>query len=75
MTPESSGAARMKAKREHRVPVCRRALDILEAARPLGGGSSGLAFPMRSGKAISASTVPKMLQYHGIAAVAHVGRW
>ena len=28
-------------------------------------------FPMRSGKAISASTLPKMLQYHRIAAVAH----
>ena len=65
-------AARMKAKREHRVPLCRRALDILDAARTLGGGSSGLVFPMRSGTATSpASTLPKMLQQHRIAAVAH----
>ena len=62
-------ATRMKAKREHRVPLCRRAVEILEAARALGGGD--LVFPMRSGKPISMSTLPKMLQYVGIAAVAH----
>ena len=63
-------AMRMKAKREHRVPLCRRALEILDAARTLGNGDR-LVFPMRSGKAISASTLPKMLQDHRIAAVAH----
>ena len=63
-------AMRMKAKREHRVPLCGRALEILDAARALGGGNP-LVFPMRSGKAISASTLPKMLQYYRIAAVAH----
>ena len=63
-------AMRMKAKREHRVPLCRRALDILDAARALGD-SNPLVFPMRSGKPISASTLPKMLQYHRIVAVAH----
>ena len=63
-------AARMKAKREHRVPLCRRAMETLDAARTLGDGNP-LVFPMRSGKPISASTLPKMLQYHGIAAVAH----
>ena len=55
-------ALRMKAKREHRVPLCRRAVEILDAARTLGGGTP-LVFPMRSGKAISSSTLPKMLQY------------
>ena len=64
-------AERMKAKREHRVPLCRRAVEILEAARALGGGDSPLVFPMRSGRSIAASTLPKMLKYHGIAAVAH----
>ncbi len=39
-------------------------------ARTLGDDNP-LVFPMRSGKAISASTLPKMLQYHRIAAVAH----
>jgi len=63
-------ALRMKAKREHRVPLCGRALEVLDAARALGD-SSGLVFPMRSGRPISPSTLPKMLQYHDIAAVAH----
>ena len=63
-------ALRMKAKREHRVPLCGRVLEILDAARALGDGNP-VVFPMRSGRPISASTLPKMLQYHRIAAVAH----
>ena len=63
-------ALRMKAKREHRVPLCGRALEILDAARALGDGS-GLVFPMRSGRAIALSTLPKVLRYHEIAAVPH----
>ena len=63
-------AERMKAKREHRVPLCGRAVEILEAAQSLGGDSD-LVFPMRSGRSIAGSTLPKMLKYHGIAAVAH----
>ncbi len=55
---------------KRRVPLCRRALEILDAARTLGDGTS-LVFPMRSGKPISMSPLPKMLQYHEIAAVAH----
>ena len=38
-------AARMKAKREHRVPLCGRAAELLDAARTLGDGD--LVFPMR----------------------------
>ena len=60
----------MKAKREHRVPLCGRALEVLDAARTLGDGSP-LVFPMRSGRAIAMSTLPKMLQYHEIAAAPH----
>ena len=63
-------ATRMKAKREHRVPLSRRALEILDAARALGDGR-GLVFPMRSGRPIAPSTLPKMLDYHRIAAVPH----
>ena len=63
-------AERMRAKREHQVPLCGRAVDLLEAARMLGDGS-GLVFPMRSGRPIAMSTLPKMLRLHGIAAVAH----
>ena len=44
-------------------PLCDRALEILDAARTLGDGNP-LVFPMRSGRPISASTLPKMLQYH-----------
>ena len=63
-------AARMKAKREHRVPLCVRALEILDVARTLAEGNR-LVFPMASGKAISMSTLPKMLEYHRISAVPH----
>ena len=63
-------ATRMKAKREHRAPLSRRALEILDAARALGDGR-GLVFPMRSGRPIAPSTLPKMLDYHRIAAVPH----
>ena len=48
-------ALRMKAKREHRVPLCSRAVEIVHAARTLGDGKP-LVFPMRSGRPISAST-------------------
>ena len=63
-------AMRMKAKREHRVPLCRRPVEILEALRTLGDRKS-LVFPLQSGKPISMSTPPKMLQYVRVSAVAH----
>ena len=63
-------AQRMKAKREHRVPLCGRAMEILDAASALGEGNSHV-FPMRSGRPISASTLLKMLNDLRIAAVPH----
>ena len=63
-------AQRMKAKREHRVPLCGRALEILDAARALGDGSPHV-FPMRSGRPISASTLLKTLNDLRVAAVPH----
>ncbi len=63
-------ALRMKAKREHRVPLCGRALKILDAARALCDRNP-LVFPMRSGRPIAPSTLPKMLDYHRIDAVPH----
>ena len=62
-------ALRVKVKRKHRVPLCNRALDILDAARTLGDGNP-LLLPIRSGRAISPSTLPKT-QHGWIAAVAH----
>ena len=41
-------AARMKANREHRVPLCGRAVEVLGAARALGNGGP-LAFPTARG--------------------------
>ena len=63
-------ALRMKAKREHRVPLCGRAVEILDATRALGDGNPHV-FPMRSGRPISASTLLKMLNDLRIAAVPH----
>ena len=63
-------AQRMKAKREHRVPLCGRALEVLDAARTLCDGNP-LMFPMRSGRAISASTLLKTLNDLRVAAVPH----
>ncbi len=63
-------AQRMKAKREHRVPLCGGALEILDAARALGNGNPHV-FPMRSGRPISASTLLKTLNDLRVAAVPH----
>ena len=61
---------RMKATREHRVPLCGRAMEILDVARAFGNGTP-LVFPGQGGKPISQMRLPKLLQNHGIAAVPH----
>ena len=61
-------AVRMKAKREHRAPLCGRAMEILDAVRKLGGGNPHV-FPVRSGRPISASTLAKTLQNLRVPAV------
>ena len=63
-------ASRMKAKRDHRVPLSRRALQILHEARVLSGGS-GLVFPSAHGRALSDNTISKLLRDLGIEAVPH----
>ena len=62
--------ARMKAGRDHRVPLSGRALEILADAREHGDGS-GLVFPSPRGKALSDATLGKLLKDHGIEAVPH----
>ena len=62
--------SRMKAKRDHRVPLCRRAVAILNEAQPLGDGF-GLVFPSVRGKALSDMTLSKLVKEQGIAAVPH----
>ena len=64
-------AVRMKSKREHRVPLCGRAAEILEAARTLGDGRSPFVFASQGGKPFSITRLPRLLQNLKIAAVPH----
>jgi len=64
-------ATRMKAKREHRVPLCARAGKILDAARTLGDGGSPLVFPTGGGKPLDDRRFRRLLQRHRVAAVPH----
>jgi integrase len=64
-------AERMKAKREHRVPLAPRALEILNEAEALTDGS-GLVFPgTRPGKALSDMTLSKLVKELGFDADVH----
>ncbi len=63
-------AERMKANREHGVPLSRRAGQILELAQPLRN-ASGLVFPSPRGRALSDMTLSKVLREQGIRAVPH----
>ena len=63
-------AGRTKGNREHRVPLSRRALEILEQARGLGGGSP-LVFPRVGGKPIGNTAMSDLLRGLKIAAVPH----
>ena len=74
MDPEARtwviSAGRMKARREHRVPLSGRALAILEEAQS-PGSRSGLVFPAASGKPLSHITHGKLLQRLGVDCVPH----
>ena len=67
---------RMKAQREHRVPLCGRAIEILREAGRLSQTAAadepaGLVFPSRRGKALSEGRISKLVKLLGIAAVPH----
>ena len=62
--------ARMKTGLEHRVPLSRQAMDLLQQARELSEGS-GLVFPSQRGKALTDSTVSKLLRENNIGCVPH----
>ena len=64
-------ATRMKAKRPHRVPLARRAMAILDAARTLGDGTSPLVFPAAGGTPLPEQALRRLLQDQQIAAVPH----
>ena len=61
---------RMKADREHRVPLSERAMEVLAEARSLDDWS-GLVFPSRSGRPLSDMTHRKLLRTRGIDCVPH----
>ena len=61
----------MKAMREHRVPLCGRALEILDAARTLGDVASGLVFPTAHGKVLTDMALSRVFTEQKIAAVPH----
>ena len=63
-------AKRMKAGREHRVPLCGRAVEILDEARRLDGASP-IVFARGRGRELAEKQVRQMLERLGIAAVPH----
>ena len=63
-------AERMKANREHRVPLSCRAAEVHQAARALRNGGN-LVFPSPRGKPLSDMTLSKLLKEHGVQAVPH----
>ena len=69
-------ADRMKAQREHRVPLCGRAVAVLREAEQLRGVPtraefSGLVFPSVRWKALDDAIISKLVKGLGIAAVPH----
>ena len=64
-------ARRAKTNRRHRVPLCGRALEILEAAQALGEGAGPLVFTHGGGRPMHDSQVRRLLRELGIAAVPH----
>ena len=63
-------AGRSKTNREHRIPLSRRALEILEDARALGRGSP-LVFPSLRGRPLDGTAFTRMLKRLEINAVPH----
>ena len=62
--------ARMKARREHRVPLSAPALDVLDQAGVLAD-ASGLLFPSPTGRALSNSTFSKLCRELELGCVPH----
>ena len=60
--------------REHRVPLCGRALKILDAARRLGDGGSPIVFLTERGKSLDEKRLCRLLEKHKIEAVPHCFR-
>ena len=63
-------ASRMKANREHRVPLSESAVEVLNEARALGDGHE-FVFASRRGRALSETALPRLMTRLGIDAVPH----
>ena len=63
--------ARMKARREHRVPLADRAMAVLAEAWPMGDGIGPIFPSKRSGKPLSDMAFSTMLKRLGVEAVPH----
>ena len=63
-------AERMKAGREHRVPLSPRALEVLDEAAQLFDGE-GLVFPSPTGRVLNHAAMTTLLRGLGLDAVAH----
>ena len=61
---------RMKAGKEHRVPLSKRAIEILVEAGTIRGNAD-LVFPSPTGRTLSDNTLSKLLRENGIDAVPH----
>jgi integrase len=61
----------MKLGREHRIPLSRQAIAVLDAARCELSGGTGLIFPSKRGKPLTDSTISKMLRENNVRCVPH----
>ena len=64
-------ARRMKANREHRVPLCSRAMEFLDEARAFGAVRGELVFASRGGRALTERGFVQVLSRLGIDSTAH----
>ena len=64
-------ARRAKTNRRHRVPLCGRALEILEAAQALEEEAGPLVFTHGGGRPLHDSQLRRLLRELGVAAVPH----
>ena len=64
-------ASHMKKNREHRVPLSRQALAVVETARGETTEVTGLIFPSQHGKALTDSTISKLVRENDIDCVPH----